>query len=118
MRRVLAHLALAATCIGFLSPLLTAAQLSTVHACCLRKGSHHCHELSGSSGEEKEFRAKHEVCPYSARMTLSSFHGLQATKFKLRSPWISGIVAQAAVESGFRAAARRWSARGPPTVLL
>jgi hypothetical protein len=117
MRRVLAHLALAAICIGFLSPLLTAAQLSTVHACCLRKGSHHCHELFGLA-DEKEFRAKHEACPYSARMTLSTFHGLQATKFDLRSPWISGIAAQTAIESGFSAAAREWSARVPPTVLL
>ena len=116
MRRVLAHLALAATCIGFLSPLLTAAQLSTVHACCLRKGSHHCHELSGSS-DEREFRAKHDLCPYSARVTLSSFHGLKATKFNLGLPWLSGILSQGAVEFEFFTAAREWSARGPPAIL-
>ncbi|MBV8476941.1 MAG: hypothetical protein JOZ36_09765 [Acidobacteria bacterium] len=117
MRRVLAHLALAVTCIGILSPLLAAAQLSTVHACCLRKGSHHCHELSGLLGEQ-EFRAQHELCPYSARITLSTFHGLQATKFELGSPWIFGIIHQIAVESGFCAATREWCARGPPTVFL
>lgn len=117
MRRVLAHLALAATCIGFLSPLLAATELSTVHACCLRKGNHRCHELLDSSGE-REFRAKHDICPYSARMTLSRFHGLQATKFDLGLPWLTGIVSQTAVASGFSTAAREWSARGPPAVLL
>lgn len=112
MRRILAHLALAATCIGSLSPLLTAAQISTVHACCLRNGSHHCHELSTPS-DGYEFRAKHEVCPYSARITLSSFHGLQAKKFNLGLPWLSGAVAQIASERGF-GAAHEWFARGPP----
>jgi len=113
MRKVLAHLALAATCIGFLSPLLTGAQLATVHACCLRKGSHHCHERSGLT-DEKEFQAKREACPYSARVTLSTFHGLQAPKFDLQSPWISGSIAQTPLDPAFCSASRDCSARAPP----
>ena len=117
MRKALAHLALAATCIGFLSPLLTSAQLVTVHACCLRKGSHHCHELSGLA-DETEFQAKHEACPYAARVTFSTFHGLQATKFDLQSPWISGRVAQTPLDPAFCPASRDCSARAPPITAI
>jgi hypothetical protein len=117
MRRLLAHVALTAICVGFLSPLLLAAELSSVHACCLRKGTHHCHELSDDASEH-EFRVKQNPCPYSGRLTFSSFHGLRAAEFDLGLPWICGVVHQTAFEHGVLAAVREWSARGPPVVLL
>ena len=117
MRRVWAHLALAATCIGFLSPLIIAAQTSTIHACCLRSGKHHCHDSLSASGEPA-FTAKHDQCPYSASPTLSSFQGVQGTQFNLHLPLVSGFLSPSAFEHGYRAGARKWSARGPPAVLL
>jgi hypothetical protein len=117
MRRMFALLALAATCIGFLSPLIAAAQLSPIHACCLRTGKHHCHEFSTPSAEYT-FRAKHDRCPFSAPLTLSTFQGLHATRFHFRLHWRSSIVAQSAFERGYPITTREWSTRGPPTVLL
>ena len=53
-----------------------------------------------------------------SNQTSSTFHGLQGTKFDLGLPLLNGIVSQTAVECGFSVAAREWSARGPPAILL
>jgi hypothetical protein len=117
MRRLLAHVALAALCLGFLSPFLPVAQLPTAHSCCLRTGKHQCQESAGSTTGHG-FRAARGTCPYSVPITVASFQGLHATKFEIDSPWATGVVAQNALERGHRTAGRKWSARGPPALLL
>src|SRR5215469_10283227 len=93
MRRIAAHLALAAISLGSLVPVLAATQASAIHACCLRNGKHHCQgsDAEGSSG--LEFRATHSACPYSAALPPYIFSGLEIAKFSLASPAIDGFVA-------------------------
>src|SRR5215469_6931117 len=93
MRRIAAHLALAGIWLGCLVPLLAAAQVSAIHACCLRNGKHHCQgsDADGSSGAE--LGATSSACPYSALLPPSIFSGLEIAKFSLASSVIDGFVA-------------------------
>src|SRR5262249_5432315 len=114
MRRMAAHLALAAVWLGSLVPLLAVAQSSAIHACCLRNGKHHCQgpDAEGSSGAE--FRATSSACPYSAPLPPSIFSGLEIAKFSLASPIISGFVGAHSSVYGFQSAVFRLHARAPP----
>ena len=117
MRRLVAQIVLAAMCSGPLLPLFAASQVSTVHACCLRRGKHRCLGSSDSSGEY-EFRAAHDKCRYSVPTTVIRFQGLHATKFDLSLPSLEGVVAQTSGDRFCFVDARASFARGPPTVPL
>jgi hypothetical protein len=114
MRRLMAQVALAAMCSGPLLPLFAATQLSTVYACCVRRGKHHCQESSDSSGGY-EFRAVHNKCPYSVPTTVIRLQGLHATKFDLSLPSLEGDVAQTSLDHFCLVNARASCARGPPS---
>lgn len=117
MRRLMAQIALAAMCGGPLLPLFAATQLSTVHACCLRRGKHQCLGSSDPSGGY-EFRAAHNKCPYLVPTRVIRFQGLHATKFDLSLPPLEADVAQTSGDHFCLVNARASCARGPPLVPL
>jgi hypothetical protein len=115
MRRAAAHLALATIWLGSLVQLLAVAQVSAIHACCLRNGKHHCQGPDADGSPGAEFRATSSVAPYSAPLSPSSFSGMEIGKFRLTSPVSDGLVA--AHNSVYRsrsAVFRLHAARAPP----
>ncbi len=114
MRRLSAYFALLLICAGALSPLLAAAQMSSVPACCRRSGIHRCQKDSGETG----FHAPQAKCPYSTPITVARFPGLESKQFSLATPLIEGFVALTAFDRDYTSAAYERSARGPPLPLL
>jgi hypothetical protein len=108
MRRIVAHIAMLAVYAGFFSPLL-AAQQSSLHACCLRAGAHHCQETS-----EAGFNSKANGCPYSTPLPSSAVFSLEPATFSISSPAITGVLTQHS--SSFDIALRTddLSSRAPP----
>jgi len=114
MRRLSAYFALALVWAGVLTPFLAAVQISTIHACCLRAGLHHCQGSSSEAG----FHAPQNNCPYSMPIPLAAFTGLESAKVKFCAPAVAGFVAHTALDRGYRADGQQLSARGPPLSLL
>src|SRR5579864_6103618 len=117
MRRLAAHLAIAAIWLGSLGPFVAVGQSSSVHACCLRSGMHHCQNSTGAPSSDPEFRAARTACPYSAPLPPTSFGGLEASRFNLASPNTDGFAARQVTQSAFLRPVSVLSARGPPVLL-
>jgi hypothetical protein len=118
MRRFAAHLAIAAVCLGTLTPFVVAVDLSDLPACCRRSGRHHCENAAGaSSSSNPEFHAVRSVCPYAAPLPLARLTGLKESKFGLVSPGVIGFktTSQSRPHLSFAIFAR--AARGPPSLL-
>jgi hypothetical protein len=114
MRRFAAHLALAAIYAGFFAPLVVAAQESSLHACCLRTGTHHCQAPSNEAG----FHSKGNACPYSAPLPPTVAFGLEPAKFRITSLDVSGFVTHKRSSSYSPLTVRNFAARAPPISLL
>jgi len=115
MRRLVAHLALAAIYATLLAPFAIAEQeSSSLHACCLRTGAHHC---QGDSHEAGAHSATN-TCPYAAPLLLTTYSGLEAAKFRISSPVLTGFVTQPNCHSQSPALVRDAAARAPPLALL
>jgi len=114
MRRFAAHLALAAIYAGFFAPLVAAAQESSLHACCLRTGAHHCQAPSNEAG----FHAKGTACPYSAPLPPTASFGFGAAEFRITSLDVAGFVTHKRSSSYLPLAVSDFSARAPPVSLL
>src|SRR5450432_1332822 len=117
MRRLSAYFALSVIWAGVLTPFVTAAQVSTVRACCRRDGTHHCQKAPGSSSEAG-FQALQPHCPYATPVLLAAVAGLESAKFTLSTPARSGLVALAPLHRAHAADLYNQSARGPPVSLL
>jgi len=113
MRRLAAHLALAAIYVGFFSPLL-AAEESTLHACCLRKGAHHCQGTSSEAG----FHAARTACPYSTELPPAAPFGLEPETFGMRPGAARGLRVSHCLDSYATPSASGLSARAPPVFFL
>jgi hypothetical protein len=113
MRRFAAHLALAAICAGFFAPLVVAAQESSLHACCLRTGAHHCQAPSNEAG----FHSKGNACPYSAPLPPTASFGFGAAKFRITSLDVAALVTHKRSSSYSPLAVSNLSARAPPVSL-
>lgn len=114
MRRFSAYFALSVIWAGVLNPILAAAQMSSVPACCRRSGMHHCQKDSGETG----FHAPRAKCPFSAPIPLATFAGLESAQFSLSTPAIAGFVAPTTLDRTYHAVPYERSARGPPVSLL
>jgi hypothetical protein len=114
MRRFSAYLALAVVWAAVLNPFFATAEVSTVHACCLRSGMHHCQKYSGEAG----FHTPRAKCPYSAPIPIGRFTGLETEQFILSTPLIAGFVALTRLDRRDTSASYDRSARGPPLSLL
>lgn len=114
MRRLSAHFALLVIWAGVLTPLMAAAQMSRVPACCRRSGIHRCQKDSDDAG----FHAPQRKCPYSTPITVARFPGLESKQFRLSTPLIAGFVALTPLDRYYTSAADDRSARGPPLPLL
>jgi|SRR5579864_2230055 len=117
MRRLAAHLALAAIWLGSLGAFVDMPQSSSAHACCLRSGIHHCQNSAGAPSSDLEFRAARTACPYSAPLPPTSFGGLEASTFSLASPTGAGFVGGQISLSALLSSVFVLSARGPPVLL-
>ncbi|HKW16169.1 MAG TPA: hypothetical protein VJO35_01545 [Terriglobales bacterium] len=113
MRRIAAHLALAAIYAGFFAPLLVSEQTS-LHACCLRSGAHHCLGASSEAG----FHAKNTACPYAAQFPPTTSFGLEASEFSISSAATAALPVARDSRSCSQIAVRLLSARAPPNHLL
>ena len=116
MRRLSAYLALSVIWAGVLNPFVTAAQLSTVPACCRRNGMHHCQIYSGSS-RETGFQSQRPKCPHATPLLFASATGLESEKFNFSAPAIAGLVAPASLDRTDAEATHNQSARAPPSLL-
>jgi len=114
MRRFTAHFALAAIYATLLAPFAIAAQESSLHACCLRAGSHHCQLDSHEAGVHSAGSA----CPYASRLPLTTYAGLKTTKFRVCSLHISDFVARPSYDPHSAVLVRNSAARAPPVALL
>src|SRR5215472_9732395 len=114
MRRLAAHLALATIWVGSLTPVTVAAQMSSLHACCLRAGSHHCQETSS----DVEFRSSGNACPYSAPLLKAIFAGLGAAVFQFAAPDRNCSPVQKISSPRIETPICSLSARSPPVPLL
>ena len=113
MRRISAHFALAAIFIALLSPFAPVAQMS-VHACCLRAGAHHCQEASREAGVHSAANS----CPYAAPFFVITYAGIEAAKFRISSPALTGFVTHPNYRSHSSVLVRDAAARAPPLALL
>src|SRR6185437_14789482 len=113
MRRLAAHLALAAIYAGFFAPLLVA-QESTLHACCLRSGAHHC---QGTSSEEAGFHSRRSTCPYAAQLPPAGSFGLEPAKFSITVPANIHLLLHSNSAFHLLIAVCDLSARAPPALL-
>jgi hypothetical protein len=109
MQRLAAYLALAAIYAGSFAPFLVAEE-SSLHACCLRTGAHHCQGTSSEAG----FHAKSDACPYSAPLSPTALFGLEAEKFNISSPATADQLLQDSSRFHSSSAIRALSARAPP----
>lgn len=114
MRRFAAHLGLAAIYIGLFAPFAIAAQQSSLHACCLRTGAHHCQADSSEAG----FHSAANTCPYAAQLLPTTYSGLEAEKFRISSPDVAALVTHQSYHSHSASAIRDLPARAPPSSLL
>jgi hypothetical protein len=114
MRRLAAHLALAAIYAGFFAPLLVSEE-STLHACCLRNGAHHC---QGTDSSEPGFHAKKSACPYAEQFPPTTSFGLEPIKVTVTSTAIVELVSHADFDFNSLISVRDLSARAPPSFLL
>jgi len=119
VRRLSTYFALLLIWAGVLTPFVTAAQLSSVPACCRRNGMHHCQMYSGQTGSSggTGFRAQPPRCPYSTPALLAVLTGLEPVRFNLSTPAAAGVVAPARLDRAYAAAVQHQSARGPPSLL-
>ena len=111
MRRLAAHLALVAIYTSFSAPLVTAHETS-LHACCLRIGTHHCQTTN-----EAGFHSKTNSCPYSTALPASAIVGVEPAGFRVSAPALAGILLQNSSFFYLTAAHRALSDRGPPPLL-
>jgi hypothetical protein len=114
MRRISAHFALTAIYATLLAPFALAAQESSLHACCLRNGAHHCQQDSSEAG----FHSKASPCPYIGPLSPTASFGLEPAKFIINSPAVAAFIVQHAPTLPSLEAARNLSARAPPSSLL
>ncbi|MCU1271991.1 MAG: hypothetical protein JWN74_3285 [Acidobacteriaceae bacterium] len=114
MRRFAAHLALAAIYASFFAPLVVAAQESSLHACCMHAGAHHCQAPSNEAG----FHSKAHTCPYSGPLSPRAAFGLEPAKFRIALLEVAGVVTYKRSSSYSLLALRNLSARAPPISLL
>jgi hypothetical protein len=112
MRRLVAHLALAAVYASFFAPLV-AAQEMPEHACCRRAGLHHCQTTN-----EAGFHSKTNPCPYSTPLPSSTIFGLEPAAFRVQSPATTGVLAQHSSLFDIAVRVGDLSARAPPTSFL
>jgi hypothetical protein len=114
MRRISAHFALAAIYATLLAPFALAAQESSLHACCLRTGMHHCQADSHEAG----VHSATNTCPYSTPLLVAGYAGIQAAEFHISSPAVTGFVTDPNYHSHSPALIRDAAARAPPVALL
>ena len=114
MRRVIAHLALAAILSSLLSPLAVAFQSSGIPACCLPGGKHHCRQSSTGPG----FKSQNEKCPYASLGVATAVNAVHVAKFDLAAPAVIGHFRLVAVQVEYRFTAGELCARGPPLSFL
>jgi hypothetical protein len=114
MRRLLAHLALAAIFGGLLSPLAIALKSSGTPACCLPGGKHHCRQTPTGHG----FNRQNEKCPYASLAIATEVKAARAAKFDLAAPDDTGYFPPIEARSGYSSVARKLSARAPPAPSL
>jgi hypothetical protein len=110
MRRLLAHLALAAIVGPLFGPLAIALQTSAIPACCLPGGKHHCRQTPTGQG----FTSQTDKCPYASLAMATQAKSVVATQFGLAKPEVIGYFGPITARSGYRFADRELSARGPP----
>jgi hypothetical protein len=114
MRRFAAHFALAAIYATLIAPFALAAQESSLHACCLRTGAHHCQADSDEAG----VHSAANTCPYSTPLLVASYAGIQAANFRISSPGLAGFVTHPNYHSHSPLLVCNSSARAPPHILL
>jgi hypothetical protein len=114
MRRLIAHLALAAILSSFLSPLAVALHSSGTPACCLPGGKHHCRQTPTGPG----FKSQNDNCPYATLAITTEVKAVRVAKFGLAAPAVVGYFGVVAVRGGYRFIASELSARGPPRSFL
>jgi hypothetical protein len=114
MRRISAHFALAAIYATLLAPFALAAQESSLHACCLHTGAHHCQGDSSEAG----VHSATNTCPYTAPLLLTAYAGIEAATFRVSSPALSGFVTHPNCHSHSPVLVRDAAARAPPAALL
>lgn len=114
MRRFAAHFALAAIYATLFAPFALAMQESSLHACCLRTGVHHCQSDSHEAG----VHSATSTCPYSTPLLLTGFTGIQAGEFRVSSPAVTGVITHPNDHSNSPALIRDAAARAPPVALL
>lgn len=117
MQRWFANLALVAICVGTLSPFFAAAQVSSVHACCLRNGAHHCADSADPSSEHT-VRVKCSACPWNVANSGTSAQGLHAARFSFCVLTEADTVALASIDGDDQLVPSGRSARSPPSSLL
>lgn len=117
MRRLAAHFALIAIWLGSLAPFIAASDVSQLHACCLRKGMHHCQDVSSEASPNSELRALATKCPYASPRPLTSFTGLNTANFRIASPVATGAVAAQVPHTKFFSSFEDRSTRAPPVLL-
>jgi hypothetical protein len=110
MRRVIAHVALAAIIGSLLSPLAVALQNSGTPACCLPGGKHHCRQSSSGTG----FKSQNDKCPYASLGMATEVKAVHEAKFDLAAPAVISHFGPVAVQVEYRFTAGELSARGPP----
>ena len=114
MRRISAHFALLLIYCTMLAPFLAAAQQSSLHACCLRAGAHHCQSDSHEAGAH----SAGNVCPHAMPLLISGYVGIQSAKFRFNSPALSGFVTKFTSQLQMPALVRNSAARAPPGAVL
>ena len=110
MRRISAHFALLAICATLLAPFAVAEQEASLHACCLRTGAHHCQGDSHEAG----VHSATNICPYAAPLLLTTYAGIETTKFRIGAPGLTGFVTYPNRHSHSPALVRYAPARAPP----
>jgi hypothetical protein len=114
MRRLLAHLALAAIVGPLLGPLALALQTSGTPACCLPGGKHHCRQAPTGQG----FNSPTDKCPYASLAMATQVKAVAAAQIGLAEPEVIGYFRPITARPGYRFADRELSARGPPVPRL
>ena len=117
MRRFAAHFALITIWLGSLAPFVAASEVSQLHACCLRKGMHHCQDASSEASPTNELRARATKCPYAAPRPLTSFTGLSTANFSIASPVLARAVIAQVRRTKIFSPFDDLSSRAPPVLL-
>jgi hypothetical protein len=114
VRRLLAHLALAAIVGPLLGPLAIALQTSGTPACCLPGGKHHCRQTPTGQG----FDSRTDKCTYASSAMATQVKAVAAAQFGVAELEVLGYFGPITARSGYRFADRELSARGPPVPRL